>query len=50
MLNINIILNHLKKDSNVHLPEEIRALTAFKIIEEEEAMIQIVEWLLSNSK
>lgn len=32
VLNVNIILNHLKKDPNIHLPPEIKDLTAFKII------------------
>jgi hypothetical protein len=48
VININIILGHLKKDSSLTLAPDIRQMTAFRIIEESEAMIKIVEWLLTQ--
>lgn len=50
VLNINILLNHLKKDPNIQLEEAITKMTAFKVIEEEEVMIELVEWILSKYK
>jgi hypothetical protein len=48
VLNINIILNYIRKDQNIHIEESIRQLTAFQLIEDDEAMIKLIEWLLSK--
>lgn len=48
VVNINMILNFIKKDPTITLPSNIRDLTAFKLIEENDAMIAFVEYLLSQ--
>jgi hypothetical protein len=48
VLNVNMILNFIKKDPAITLPPAIRDLTAFRLIEESEAMLTFVEYLLSQ--
>ena len=50
VLNINILLNHLKKDPSIQLTESINKMTAFRVIEEEQVMIELIEWILSQQK
>lgn len=50
VVNINIILNHLKRDANIQLPQSIRELTAFKVIEEHEHMMTLVDFLVSQAR
>ena len=42
VLNINILLNHLKKDPSIQLTESINKMTAFRVIEEEQVMIELI--------
>lgn len=48
VLNINTILNHIKKDQNIQMEDDIRELSAFKILEDDTAMIQLIEWVLTK--
>jgi hypothetical protein len=48
VLNINTILNHIKKDQDIEMDEGIRELSAFKILEDDAAMIKLIEWVLAK--
>jgi hypothetical protein len=46
VININRILNFIKNDPGIRLPPAIRELTAFRLIEDGEAMLNLVVYLL----
>lgn len=48
VVNVNMILNFIKKDPAIVLPPAIRELTAFRLIEETDAMLTLIEFLLSQ--
>jgi hypothetical protein len=45
-----MILNHLKKDPSIPLDEHIRQLNTFTLLEDENAMSQLVEWILNHNQ
>ena len=42
VLNINMILNHLKKDPSIHVQQNIKQLDTFSLLEEQDTMLLLI--------